>query len=133
MNIIQLAGYVGNTPESRVTPGGQSLLTFRLGVPHRKDKTVWFQITFWNPERIKGMIPYLSKGSAVIIYGELQEPSTYVNRDGITVVKLEIYADILRFSPFGKAKKEDDRSVFPKATNLDGAGGDDFMIEEVPF
>ena len=48
------------------------------------------------------MMTYLKKGSAVVVVGEIGPPQIYTDREGKPQVSLEITAEIIRFSPFGK-------------------------------
>jgi single-strand DNA-binding protein len=109
MNITEIAGRLGNDPEVRFTPNGQKVTTFRVATNQRrsgKDETIWWRVTVWG-ERFDKMMTYLKKGSAAIVVGELSKPEIYQNRDGQPQVSLEITAEIIRFSPFGKASSEE--------------------------
>jgi single-strand DNA-binding protein len=115
MNLIQIAGHLGNDPEVRFTPSGQKVTTFRVGTRVRrggKDETIWFRVTVWG-DRLDKMISFLKKGSPVIVVGELQKPEIYMDREGKPQISLEITAELLRFSPFGKPEGKTDRAETP--------------------
>lgn len=104
MNVIHLAGHLGNDPEERFTPSGQKVVSFRLAVRTRKkgqDETIWYRVTVWG-DRFDKLVPHLKKGTGVIVIGELQKPEIFTNRDGQPQVGLEVTAEMIRFSPFGK-------------------------------
>ena len=105
MIIVQVAGRLGTDVETRVTPDGTKVSTLRLATNIRRgnrDETVWWRITLWG-DRWDKMLPYLTKGSALIVVGEMQKaPEIYNNRDGQPQISLEIRADIVKFSPFGR-------------------------------
>lgn len=104
MNFIQIMGHLGADPETRFTPSGQKVTNFRVAVNVRKggkDETVWYRITVWG-DRFDKMISYLKKGSAIIVVGELGKPEIYNDREGRPQISLEVTAEFLRFSPFGK-------------------------------
>lgn len=108
MIIIEIAGHLGSDPETRFTPGGQKVTTFRVATNIRKggkDETVWWRITVWG-DRFDKMMPYFKKGSAVIIIGEMGKPEIYTDREGRPQISLEITAEIMRFSPFGKPESK---------------------------
>lgn len=108
MMLVQLAGFLGADPEVRFTPSGQKVTSFRLGVKQRKGKeetTVWWRVTIWG-ETFERMMPYLKKGSAVIVMGEMQS-DTYTDREGQTRVNLECTASYISFSPFGRSDKKE--------------------------
>lgn len=104
MNFTQIAGHLGADPETRFTQSGKKVTTLRVATRSRKggqDITIWWRVTIWD-EQFKNMMPYLKKGSAVFVFGEMHEPEIYTNRDGKSQVSLEMTAVMLQFSPFGK-------------------------------
>lgn len=107
MNFIQIMGHLGADPETRFTPSGQKVTNMRVAVTVRKggkDETVWYRITIWG-DRFDKMMPYFKKGSAIIVVGELSKPEIYNDREGRPQVSLEVTAEFIRFSPFGKGEK----------------------------
>lgn len=103
MNHITIAGRLGSDPETRFTSGGQKVTSFRMASNTRKsgkDDTIWYRITVWG-EQFDRMMPYLKKGSAVIIHGDLSKPEIYTNREGQSQVSLDVTASQINFSPFG--------------------------------
>lgn len=108
MNMIQIMGHLGADPETRVTPSGQKVTTLRVATNVRKsgkDETVWWRVTIWGTNFDK-MIAYLKKGSAVIAVGEMSKPEIYTDKEGRQQISLNMTADILKFSPFGKTDRE---------------------------
>lgn len=106
MNFIQIAGHLGADPETRFTPSGQKVTTFRVATNIRKnnkDETVWYRVTVWG-DRFDKMIAYLKKGSAVIAVGELK-PEIYIDKEGRPQLSLEVTAEFIRFSPFGRTDR----------------------------
>lgn len=111
MNIIEIAGNIGNDPVTRFTPSGQKVTTFNVATNIRKGEgtiTVWYRVTIWG-DRFDKMLTYLKKGSSIIVLGELQKPEIWTDKEGRPQVSLEIYAEILRFSPFGSGNKSQER------------------------
>jgi single-strand DNA-binding protein len=107
MNFIQIMGHLGADPETRFTPGGQKVTNMRVAVTVRKggkDETVWYKIVIWG-DRFDKMMPYFKKGSAIIVFGELGKPEIYQDREGRPQISLEVTAEFIRFSPFGKGEK----------------------------
>lgn len=107
MNFVIIAGHLGADPETRFTPSGQKVISLRVAVNIRKggkDETVWYRVTIWG-DRFEKMMPYLKKGSAIIVSGELGKPEIYTDREGRQQVSLDITAENLRFSPFGKGER----------------------------
>lgn len=110
MNVINIAGRLGADPETRFTASGQKVTTFRVAVNVRKagkDDTIWYRVTVWG-DRFEKMMPYLKKGSAIIVVGTLQKPEIYNDKEGRPQISMEITAEMIQFSPFGG--KEDSRN-----------------------
>jgi single-strand DNA-binding protein len=103
MIIIQIAGRLGRDAETRFTPSGQKVTTLTVATNVRKggkDETVWWRVTIWG-DRFDKIMPYLKKGSAVIVVGEMGKPEIWTDKEGRPQISLEITAEIVRFSPFG--------------------------------
>lgn len=101
MNIIQIIGNLGSDPETRYTPSGQKLTTFRIASNSKKggkDITTWFRVTVWG-DKFDKMISYLKKGSSIMVMGELHKPEIYNNKENQPQVGLEVTAEILKFIP----------------------------------
>jgi single-strand DNA-binding protein len=104
VNYIHIAGHLGSDPVTRFTASGQKVTTFTVAVNGRKggnEVTTWFRITVWG-DRFDKMIGYLKKGSAIIVVGELSKPEIWTDKEGRPQVTLEVTAEMLKFSPFGK-------------------------------
>ena len=111
MNIIQIAGNLGSDPVTRFTSSGQKVTTFTVATNIRKGDgniTVWYRVTIWG-DRFEKMMTYLKKGSSIIVVGELQKPEIWTDKEGRSQISLEIYAEMLRFSPFGSGTKSQER------------------------
>lgn len=103
MNIIQIMGNLGAEPETRFTASGQKVTSLRLASNSKKggkDETTWWKVTIWG-DRFDKMMPYLKKGSSLIVVGEMSM-NMYTDKEGRQQASLEVNAEFLRFSPFGK-------------------------------
>ena len=104
MFTVILAGRVGKKPETRFTANGQKVTTFSMAVNQRKGKeevTTWVRITIWG-DRYDKMLSYVDKGSGLIVTGKMNPPSTYQDKEGRTQFSLEVTAELVEFSPFGR-------------------------------
>ena len=109
MNVIHVAGHLGADPEERFTASGQKVITLRLAAKTRKngkDDTIWWRVTIWG-EQFSKMMPYLKKGSSIMVIGEFQKPDIYNDRDGKPQASMNITAMNIMFSPFGRTDKQD--------------------------
>lgn len=113
MMIIQIAGRLGRDAETRFTPSGQKVTTLTLATNVRKggkEETVWWRVTIWG-ERFDKMMPYLKKGSALIVVGEMGKPEIWTDKEGRPQVSLEITAEIIRFNPFGNPERSQEQAA----------------------
>lgn len=104
MNFTHIAGHLGADPEVRFTSNGKKVTTLRVAARTRKgqtEDTIWWRVTIWG-EQYDKMIPYLKKGSSIIVAGELHKPEIFNDREGKPQVSMEITASYIQFSPFGK-------------------------------
>ncbi|NGX46086.1 MAG: Single-stranded DNA-binding protein [Chlamydiae bacterium] len=105
MNQITVAGHLGADPEVRFTSSGQKVTSMRVAARVRKgskgDDTIWWRITIWG-EQFDKMIPHFKKGSPIIVFGELNKPEIFTDREGRSQVSMNITAQNLLFSPFGR-------------------------------
>ncbi len=100
MNQITVAGHLGADPEVRFTSSGQKVTTVRVAARARKG-TIWWRVTIWG-EQFDKMMPYFKKGSPIIVFGELDMPEIFTDRDGRPQPSMNITAKDISFSPFGR-------------------------------
>lgn len=147
MNQITIAGHLGADPEVRFTSSGQKVTTLRVAARVRKgskDETIWWRVTIWG-EQFDKMIPYFKKGSPIIVFGELNKPEIFTDREGRPQVSMNITAMNLLFSPFGRpeghSSSESHESDSHSSQEMAHAGQKDFgqgqhdsnSDDEIPF
>lgn len=134
MNQITIAGHLGADPEVRFTSSGQKVTTIRVAARARKgskgDDTIWWRVTIWG-EQFDKMIPYLKKGSPLIVVGELSKPEIFTSRDGQPQVSMNITAHNLLFSPFGKPDAQNSSNA--QSYDQGSAAGDQQQQQEKQF
>lgn len=127
MNIIQVMGNLGSDPETRYTPSGQKVTTFRIASNSKKggkEITTWFRITVWG-DKFDKMMSYLKKGSSALVIGELHKPEIYNSRDNQPQISLEVTADVIKFMPSrgtGEKKEGQDTPYGQSDSNNFGGG-----------
>lgn len=107
MIVVQIAGHLGADPEVRFTSSNQKVTSFRVATNIKrgdKEKTVWWRISCWG-DRFDKRIAYLKKGSAVFVVGEMGIPEIYTDKSGTQQISLDLTAEIISFSPFGKGNR----------------------------
>ena len=134
---ITLIGNLGRDPEMRYTPTGVPVTSFTMAVSRnwvgqdgqRQEKTTWFRVTAWR-KLAETASQYLTKGSKVLVVGEVEDPNAYIDREGQARASLEVTAQTIRFlSTRGEAGSA------PVGTG--GAAGADnsesMSDEDIPF
>ena len=110
MNHIVIAGHLAKDAESRFTAGGTKVTNLVLATNSRKggkDETTWWNVSIWG-DRYDKMVPYLTKGKAVIISGEMSKPEIYTDKNGNPQLSsINVTAENVRFSPFGKPSENE--------------------------
>ncbi len=112
MNFVQVAGFLGADAEERFTANGKRVISFRVASrvwQNGKEETIWWKVNIWG-DKFDKLLPYLRKGTGVIVFGEMSKPETYVDREGKTQVSLTLTAEVIKFSPFGKGEKSQEGS-----------------------
>ncbi len=101
---ITLIGNLGRDPEMRYTPSGTPVTSFNVAVNRswtgqdgqRQDKTTWFRVSAWQ-RLAETCNQFLTKGQRVLVVGEVEEPSTWTDREGNTRASLEVRARNVQF------------------------------------
>ena len=83
---LQLIGYVGADPETRVSPSGDETTTFSLAINENRktddgyiETTRWFKI-YCNGKTAKNVMDFVKKGSQVFITGIPKLPKAYESK-----------------------------------------------------
>ena len=114
MNKQFCIGNLTKDPETRTTPNGNTVCTFTVAVNRKKvsePQTDFFRVNAWGKlGELCGR--FLNKGRKVAVVGELQA-RTYDNKDGKTMLSLDVVADEVEFltpaeEPKKKAKENSD-------------------------
>lgn len=106
MKVI-IAGHLGADVETRYTEKGKKVSTLRVAANTKrsgKEETVWWRVSLWGDE-FDAILPYLKKGSGVIVTGDFVRNEIYMDRDGKPQMSLEISARSVEFNPFGRSDK----------------------------
>ena len=131
---ITLVGNLGRDPEMRYLPSGVPVTTFSVATSKRwvgqdgqaQEKTIWFRVTAWR-KQAETASQFLTKGSRVLVVGELEEPNAYKDRDGNLKASLEVTASTIRFlTPKGEAG-------MGAPTGASGSEAPEMHEEDIPF
>lgn len=133
---ITLVGNLGRDPEMRYTPSGLPVTDFSVAVSksitgqdgQRQEKTIWFRVTAWR-KQAELVSQYLTKGSKVLVVGELEEPYAYVDKEGKPRASLQVTATNIRFL---SAKGESAMAV-PAGGGAHAGEGPELRDEDIPF
>lgn len=131
MNVFIVTGRLGRDAESK-TPqsGGESFIVFSIAEDQffkKQNITVWYEVIANETKKLKSMLPYLKKGSSVMVTGFQHVALDEYN--GEKKIRITIYADRVEFNSNGKndnsnnepnpkteAKKEDEEIIVTKKT-----------------
>lgn len=105
MQKITVIGRLGRDAAVRETQDGGKVVSFTVAVNGRYrgvEKTSWYEVSTFNYERYKNMVKYFTKGSSVIVVGEL-DCDLDEGRDGVTRCRRSITADSIEFNSVGNS------------------------------
>ena len=128
MQKITVLGNLGRDPEDRSTANGKRIISFPIAVKVTKDITQWYDCNIWEEkiDLFKGMLPYLKKGSLILIVGDLGPLETYLGKDGSPKVRARILPLSMNF--VGTAQDK-----LPPAPIQTIAQMENNANEEIPF
>lgn len=140
---ITLVGHLGRDPEMRYTPTGVPVTNFSMAVSRtwtdqsgqRQEKTLWFRVAAWR-KLAETVSQYATKGSHVLVVGELEEPRTWTDaKDGSTRAGLEVTANTVRFlGPRGDSGSSGEAGISPAERDSSSGTNSGHMSEEdIPF
>ena len=134
---ITIIGRLGRDASVREMENGDKVINFTIAANRKRrdaEKTTWYEVSTFNYERYKNMYKYLTKGSNVIVIGEL-DAGTYNGRDGETRLRLSVDAHTIAFNdggtsgstsetqttskPKAKAKSRDEEDDMPADEEID--------------
>lgn len=133
MNKIYLIGNLIKDPALKAVPSGSSVCEFTIAVNRKSWKTEevtsdLFRISAWR-KLGETCSRYLEKGRKVAVIGELKA-STYVDKDGITRVSLDVLADEVEFLSSRSERRNEEQSDKPHPAQ---EGFTDISSDDIPF
>lgn len=116
VNIVILAGHLGQDAIARTLPSGTEVVNFSIATTTtwkdkdtqtKKDKTEWTRISYFG-RGADAVAPYLKKGALVHVQGRL-ETRTWEDKTGAKRTTTEVRADRVTLLGGGKgrAKREE--------------------------
>ena len=133
MNKIYLIGNLIKDPALKAVPSGSSVCEFTIAVNRKSWKTEevtsdLFRISAWR-KLGETCSRYLEKGRKVAVIGELKA-STYVDKEGITRVSLDVMADDVEFLSSRSERRNEEQSDKPHPAQ---EGFTDISSDDIPF
>jgi single-strand DNA-binding protein len=138
---IILIGNLGSDPELRHTASGTPICSFRLAVNkhwttqdgEKREKTIWFRVSTWQ-KQAEVANQYLTKGRQVMVIGEVEEPSAYINKAGESAASLEVTARLIKFlGGDHNSDTVDDETVAPVRANGAARVSRQLAEADIPF
>ena len=134
MNKVIFTGNLGQAPEIRNSQSGTTVVTFSLAVKRRFHKdnepdTDWFQCIAFG-KTAEFVEKYLSKGSKVVVEGEVQN-NNYEDKTGVKHYGTKIIVNSVEFGESKGAAQQ----ITPAAEAKDDSfvNVPDGIPEELPF
>jgi single-strand DNA-binding protein len=131
VNKVILIGRLGQDPEVRATPNGQTVASLRIATSEswvkdgqREERTEWHRVVVWG-RQAENVGRFLSKGRAVFIEGKLQTRSWDDAQSGQKRYMTEIVASNVQFLDSGSRGQGDSPYAQPPAYGGPEAGGMD--------
>lgn len=137
MQKITLIGRLGRDAAIRETENGTKIISFTMAVNGRfrgTEKTSWYDVSSFNYDRYHKMAKYLTKGSSVVVTGDL-DADIEEGSDGKFRCRRYVMADAIEFnsngSSSGGTREERTESERPSRSRRDEDIPDDIPDEEV--
>ena len=140
MQKTTIIGNLGNDPEMRFTPNGESVTSFSVAVNRRwtgrdgqqNQETVWFRVSAWG-KQAENCEKYLHKGKQVYVEGRLifdrstGGPRLWTAQDNTVRASFELHAAHVQFLAGGEPGARN-------GGNYQGQEGDSSINEDdIPF
>ena len=109
-NSVTLLGRVGRDAELRHTPNGHPVLNWSVAVDTgwgERQGTLWLRCALWG-DRAAKLAQYITKGTLLLVVGELGEPSVWTGQDGQARASLEVTVRELQFAGGGSREQASD-------------------------
>lgn len=137
MNIISIAGNIGQDAEVRHTPQGDAVCNFSVADSQGKDKPpIWWRCQLWG-KRAESLCQYLTKGAKVTVSGQVTERE-YQDKDGTPRKSIDIrVVDVALQGGLQESQPQRPQSSSPQRGTVltkqpQGSGFDD-MSDEIPW
>ena len=117
-NSVTLLGNLGSEVELRYTATGTPVCSFRMATNEvwtrdgqKQEKSVWFRVTLWKTDA-ENAAKYLAKGDKVMVVGQVEQPSAYINKNQEAAAQNEITGRTIKYiKTKGNASEEHKSSV----------------------
>ena len=137
-----IVGNLGQDPEMRYTPSGQTVTNFSVATNRRwtsgdgqqQEETVWIRVTVWG-KQAEACNQYLSKGRLVMCEGRLTPdretggPRIWTDQNGTPRANFEMTALTVQFLGGGRGEP----GGFDEGASDMVDTGADITEEEIPF
>ena len=127
MNNWNFTGNLGNDAEQKYTAGGDSVVSFSVGVKSgfgEKATTTWARCQMWG-KRGESVLPYLTKGQLVGVSGEVNMRE-WQDKEGQKKQSLEV-----RVNDITLLGKKDSQQQKPAGKTAENPAGD--LGDDIPF
>ncbi len=143
LNRVMVMGNLGDDPEVRTTPGGQSVATLRLATNEqwtdkngqKQERTEWHRVIVWG-KQAEHCREYLSKGRGVFVEGRIQTRE-WTDKEGHKKYTTEIIAQRVLFLGGGRSEgggqRRESAPPPPSDTHFESSGPPPTGDDDIPF
>jgi single stranded DNA-binding protein len=103
MQTIIVSGRLGREAKIYQSSNGAEFISFTMASNSKiknAEKTTWWDILVFDVDKFKRMVPHLTKGTSVIVNGEL-DPQMRKDQNGQDRMQLTIMANAIHFNSTG--------------------------------
>lgn len=132
LNVWTFVGNLGQDAETRVTPKGDSVVSFSVGVQSGfgdKATTTWARCSMFG-KRGEAVSPYLLKGQQVAVSGELSTRE-WNDKNGQTRTSVEVR--VAEIQLVGKRDGQQQAAPRQQAPRQQSGGSAADMDDDIPF
>lgn len=112
INMINVTGFISSEIRTNNTKNGNEVHTFFLS-SKAKDKYIVYKVCLWG-KRFDSLLQYLEKNKAILVIGDFEFPTHYIDRNEEIRINLTINAQKIDLLPTSRLNhKEEDQPLLP--------------------
>lgn len=111
LNMITVTGFVSSEIRTTNTKNGNEVHTFFLS-SKSKEKYITYKVCLWG-KRFDSLLQYLEKNKAILVIGDFELPTHYMDRNEEIRINLTINAQKIDLLPTSRSKSNEEDEPLP--------------------